>query len=144
MNRALEPALTVFVTGPQLINNGCAVMRNLGKPLRDSERYPHVRRQAGSQTDRDRRDNAGSRDGLRSARSNLGKANSHTLPPPIHPRHFHDQGIPADLWLFSRSLLAKVLSLPATLMILAEVLLLISLFFSLNLAGQDDGGFALF
>lgn len=37
--------------GPWLINNGCAVMRNPGKPLRDSERYPHVWQQAGRQTD---------------------------------------------------------------------------------------------
>lgn len=42
----IKPALLVFVMGPQLVNNGCAVMRNLGKPLRDSERYPHVWQQA--------------------------------------------------------------------------------------------------
>lgn len=45
------PALTVFVMGPRLINNGCAVMKNLGKPLRDSERYLHVWEQAGGLTD---------------------------------------------------------------------------------------------
>lgn len=41
-----EPALLVFVMGPRLMNNDCAVMRNPGKPLRDSERYPHVWQQA--------------------------------------------------------------------------------------------------
>lgn len=37
--------------GPQLINNGCAVMRNLGKPLSDSERCQHVWQQAGGLTE---------------------------------------------------------------------------------------------
>lgn len=49
----IEPALLVFVMGPRLINNGCAVMRNLGKPLEASERYPHLWQQAVSwQTER--------------------------------------------------------------------------------------------
>lgn len=56
-------------------------MRNLGKPLRDTERHLHVCVcvAAGRQTDR--RDEAGSRDGLRSARGNLGKTSPTTIIP---------------------------------------------------------------
>lgn len=47
----IEPALRVFAMGPQLINNGCVVMMNLGKPLRDSERYPRAWQQADGLTE---------------------------------------------------------------------------------------------
>lgn len=109
----MEPALTVFVMGPQLINNGCAVMRNLGKPLRDSERHLHVWQQAGGLTEGTRLE-AVMVSGLPIA--TLAKPSPTQiipLPPTRSPR-FHYQGIPTDLWLLWRSFLATVLSFPAS------------------------------
>lgn len=103
---------------------------------------------AGRRTDR--RDEAGSRDGLRSANSNLGKAESHTN----HPTSSHSftplslPGIPTDLWLPWRSFLATVLSFPASALTAGrgfiDLFFYFFLFFVLNIAGHKDGGFALF
>lgn len=73
-------------------------MKNLGKPLRDSERYLHVWQQAGGLTD-----------GTRLEAVMISGLPQVTLAHAKHPTahtHTHFQGIPADLWLLWRSFLA--------------------------------------
>lgn len=78
----------------------------------------------------DRRDDTGSSDGLGSAKSNLGKTDSHInhpagLPIPlisVYCSLLHDQGIPADLWLLRRSPLAMMLLFRAPVMILHKTI----------------------
>lgn len=135
--------------GPQLINNDCAVMRNLGKPLRDSERCPHVWQQAGRLTEGD---DAGSRDGLRSATSNLGRAESHTNHPAgfLHHPHLHllpftAEGFPLTFGFSGGHFWTRCLSFPALeFRTNGGFTIDQRFFFVLNIAGRNDGGSALF
>lgn len=89
-------------------------MRNLGKPLSDSERCQHVRQQAGGLTEGT---------GLEAAMVSglpgvtLAKPSpTQIIPLPLGPSppnplpSSHQPGIPADLWLLRRPFLATVLS----------------------------------
>lgn len=91
-----------------------------------------------SQTDR--RDDTGSRDGLGSAKRNLGKVESHTNHPAglsTPPLSSVTEGFLLTFGFLRRSLLLMMLSFIASESI-------INFFVIVSTAGQDDGGFALF
>lgn len=101
----------------------------------------------GSRQYPDRRDEAGSLEGLGSDSRNLGKAKRPTQIILLSLTHspyrfsFHSWEIPSDLWLLMRSLRSTTLSLFA---LLHREDLLIMLFPVLNLAWRKDGSLLYF